>query len=390
MGERAYVEVPGPWAAVVDMTATAPARYYASLVDHALRYGMPARRFGRVGAALAAYGIGGQRAARVLGLLPRTTRPDLEGLRVALASEWQRLAERSSRLSAAPPDLTLLALRRSSATIVFAFAMDAPDPVPLVVLKRPVRDHDGVRAEVRALERAVPAGIAPRYLGPLRSAEVQEGLPGAPLAVERIPVDAAAGSAPTAELRQLWRALSTLAERTSVPEPADELVGSMTRAAGHPEIGRVARQRIHRAATALAGLEASVLRHGDASPHNVLCADGAFSGLVDWESARWRGVPGLDTLNSAMAYFEHGMGRVEWSGRLAAAAFRAAWDRAPLFAEARAAAREAARSAEMTDVQLDNLEVAFFARRLARRIEGVWTASGPSSVAAMLEHVCAA
>jgi hypothetical protein len=112
--------------------------------------------------------------------------------------------------------------------------------------------------------------------------------------------------------------------------------------------------------------------------------------LVDWELAQARGVPGFDILNFAVAYLEHSLGLKRWSEHAALESFKAAWDSSTFMKGARESARAAAAAIEVPDGHQDSLEVAFFARRLGRRLArpgGYGT--GPETAAKMLEHVCA-
>jgi hypothetical protein len=111
---------------------------------------------------------------------------------------------------------------------------------------------------------------------------------------------------------------------------------------------------------------------------------------VDWERSTQRGVPGFDLLNFAVAYLEHSLGLRRWSEAISLTAFRTGWDASGFMAGARAGARAAAAAAEIPDRFHDSIEVAFFARRLGRRLADPKPyATGPRTAAAMLEHVCA-
>jgi len=94
--------------------------------------------------------------------------------------------------------------------------------------------------------------------------------------------------------------------------------------------------------------------------------------------------------HAAVALLEHGVGLRRWSETAVTDAFRTAWNSAPLFIGARRAAREAAEAAGVPNAFVDSLEIAFFARRLGRRITGAaGHGLGRQAAADMLAVACA-
>jgi hypothetical protein len=89
-------------------------------------------------------------------------------------------------------------------------------------------------------------------------------------------------------------------------------------------------------------------------------------------------------------YVEFGLGLVRWSPDQRVRGFEAAWTTSSFCAHARRAARAAAGAAGVPDAKLDSLELAFFGRRLGRRLLGPTTdAADPVVAARMLQVVCA-
>ncbi len=135
-------------------------------------------------------------------------------------------------------------------------------------------------------------------------------------------------------------------------------------------------------------LDAVSLQHRDLSAQNWLVDGSSFVGIVDWETADLGGVPGHDALQAAVALLEHGVALRRWSQDEVVRTFRQAWPDEPIFSLARTWHRECVRAATGSDRLADPLVIAFFARRLGRRISG----GGPetlsvSTLAAMLEVV---
>ncbi len=121
MGTRRYLHLSYPWNAFWDSRSAPPARFYAALMNQALRHNMPAKRFGRIGAKIIVHGVPTGGLTAVSRIRPRRAQADLDGLLDDVASAWPALAERSVRLPPSPPELSALALARSAAQTVFIF-----------------------------------------------------------------------------------------------------------------------------------------------------------------------------------------------------------------------------------------------------------------------------
>lgn len=366
-GAKAMIGLESPW----------PARLYARLAAQALRHGLPARRGGRLLAATARLGLPRPVVAALGRRFPRRHRPDLDDLLAEIETAWPLLVERSSRLPSEPSPLSALALQRAASLTVFVLGNGER---PLLVAKLPGKKKL-LEAERAALERAAPVEIAPRYLGEVGGAYVQEGLPGNALPIprlERLHWDG--------RLSQLAGSLARLAAATVQAEPPEELAVpvelALTRLDGPAGLALEAAWRdVQR-------VEVSVLQHGDTSAQNCLFADGHFSGLVDWERADGRGVPGFDVWNAALALLEHSVGLSRWSQERVLAGFRdhwlGAWGRS-----AREAAAESTSAAGVPESLLGALETVFFARRLGRRLARPEAyATTPETAAQMLELIC--
>ena len=388
MSARRYVQVGYPWAATFEPGATGPVAYLGSLIRQTLRYGMPARRYGPVGAWTITHALPKGVIETALRARRRRERPEIDGLLDEVKSGWSGLAERSARLPDRPPEgMTALVLQRRSAETVFVFG---EGPAPLIVCKTP---HDGAETaelEERALTEALPAAVAPRPLGRLGSAFVQEALPGAPLEVDRITPDNAAKLPWRSEHGLLAQGLLRLAETTVRTGPPQELRRGLTDALDDADLPRTTLDLARAALSDLELFQIAVLRHGDTSAQNCLFDNGSFTGLVDWEIARSRGAPAFDILNAAVALIDHGVGLVRWSEERAVRCFEEAWRNSDFFEGARSAARAATLVTGATDADYERLEVAFFARRLASRVASPSSyATGPKAAARMLELACA-
>lgn len=383
MSDRRWVSTSFPRRAALDAARPEPADYLAGQLRQALRHGMPAARRG--GALLAWVGRRGLPTppiAAVLRRLPSRPQPELDAVLGGVERAWPELAARSDRLPAAPPWLTALAVQRSAAWTVFVFG---GGPHPLLVVKQPGGSGKGVAAEAAALRAVEPAGVAPRALGEVSGAAVQEGLPGVPLLVEPVTPDRAAGLTRSAALDELAAALARLATVTA--HRADlgaQLHDPVDRALAAGVLSSAAQQRVTAARAALAGLDLSVLQHGDLSAQNWLADGSRFVGLVDWETAVPDGVPGFDVLHAASSLLEHGVGLVRWSEARVEASFASAWESSARMAGAREGFREAASAGGVPEALLDPLELAFFARRLGRRLAspgGYLVGVGPTAAA---------
>jgi hypothetical protein len=385
MSSRSYVRVRYPWEATFDSRATGPSGYYSSLINQALRYGMPAKGYGYVGARFAERGVPAGLLTRLWRLLPRVSSPEIDRLLARVRERWSELATTSTRLPTRCGTLSALALSRSSGRTIFVFDHDG---TPLIVCKIPLGDAAAIDNEARSLERAKDAVIAPTFLGRVDEARVQEALPGAPLLPPPVHPEEAHSLKWPRELREMADALTRLAGRTAHAAVPEELSGPAQTALESATLPPGLRRSLAACIADLKKNPVAVLRHGDTSAHNCLTEQGRFVGLVDWEWSRVDGAPGFDTLNAAIAYLEHGVGRLKWSDRRALDALRAAW-RAQFFTDCRTAARNTAAAAGVGDGQFEKLERILFLRRLgARMISPQRFATGPESALAMLEFVC--
>lgn len=366
-GARIAIDLDSPW----------PARFAAAVIDQALRYGLPARRRG--GPLLALLGRAGlpRRAlAQALRRFPRRPRPDLDRL----------LEDLGPFLPVAPSDLSVLALRRSSATTIFVFA---DGPQPLLVVKVPGA-RERLQNEADALTRAAPVGVAPRFLGRLGNAFVQEALPGEPLLVEPLTPACSRRLVWSAHHTELAAALTRLASATSARDVPTEFREPLDAALSVAGLSASARRAAAAAWSDVSRVDIAVLRHRDTSPQNCLFEGERLSGLVDWENAYATGAPGFDVWNAALAFVEHGVGLVRWSEERALSAFTIVWEQSAFGREARLAGRQSAAAAGVPDGMLDALEVSFFARRLLGRVSHPDRfATGPVTAASMLEFACA-
>lgn len=389
MRDGQYAHVPSASGArmAIDLASPWPARFCAAVIDQALRYGLPARRRG--GTLLALLGRAGlprRPLAEALRRFPKRRRPDVDRALADLGPEWPRLAAACERLPAETPELTALALERASATTVFVFA-DAPQP--LLVLKIPGA-RDRLQNEADALERAAAVGVAPRFLGQVGEAFVQEALSGEPLRVEPLTPARSRGLAWSPGHEELAGALTRLASATTVRERPSEFDEPLDVALGSARLSAAASRAAAAAWSDVSKHDVAVLRHRDTSPQNCLFDGEQLTGLVDWEIAYPTGAPGFDVWNAAIAFIEHGVGLVRWSEERAREAFAGAWGESTFGRDARLAGRRAAAAAGVPDSMLDSLEVSFFARRLLGRVSHPDRfATGPVTAASMLEFACA-
>ncbi len=389
MRPAGYVEVPYPWRAAIGVRSPHPASFYMALVGQTLNYRMPAsRRFGPLLAFAGRRGLPERPLSRVVRSLPRRERADLDELGRSLGRAWPRLSAESSSLPAEAPELTLLALQRSAALTVFAFGGSG---APLLVAKLPRGSGAAADTEAEALAEALPTGLAPRPLGTVDGARVQEAIAGAPMRVAALtPARARALGWPDS-LRQVTDGLNALAAATVKHEPpAETAARSLEVALAHGRLSTRAEKLLRAAWADIDRLDRAVLRHGDSAAQNCLFADGRLSGLVDWEKAKPRGMPAFDVLNAAVAYLDFGVGLACWSQELVTETFEAAWCGSEFGNRARAGAQEALAAADVGEALLEPLEVAFFGSRLGRRLarpEEYLTS--PATAARHLELVCA-
>ncbi len=389
MARARYIHVSRPWQAVIDPRASGPAAHYAALVNQGLREGLPAARpAGAVWAAVARRGLPERVLARAVGRFPRVTDPELDRLGTALGRRWPAFAELAPGLPGeAPPTLALLALERSAGRVVFAFGSD---PAPLLVVKIAHAGHRGAEREAAALAEAAGLEIAPRDLGELDGARVQEALPGRTLRVAPLRSARAASAAWPDALEQLTGSLARLAAATRKHERAEELDLPVELALAPGVLGDPARRRLSVAWERLKGLYTAVLRHGDTSAQNCIFLDGRLRGLVDWEDAWPLAAPGFDALNAALAYQEHGLGLVRWSPGAVVEAFHASWPDSPFWSAGREAGVAAARAGGVPEDLLGDLLVAFFGHRVIERLQepGVQPTTA-ATTARILDIVCA-
>lgn len=376
-----FVEVTRPSQALVDVSARAPGHYHVALVDALLRCSVPAAgHLGPLRCTVVRRGLLRVPMAARLRVLPRRHRPDLETVGSQLVQQWGALAGRSTRLPERLDDVSMLCLPRSLGWLLFAFGDGAH---PIVVCKVPGDDDPRADEEAAVLRSLEQLPFVPTYLGTVGNGRVQSALPGLPLHFEPLRL---AGASEAAWGPQLSQATAILAELgtatlsrdrtvalTSLSPEAEELVS--------PAVASLAAGAIERLRLA----RVSVIVHGDASPQNLLVSGGTVTGLVDWELAR-PGLPGTDVLNLVQSVFEQRLGLRRWKEEEIARAFDAAWDHAPLFTNAR---RAVTYSAEQSGLSVRDLEIAFFVRRLQRRVDRPdrYVVS-PALAARMLERAC--
>lgn len=388
-GTRRYAHVRYPWRAALDATAPGPGAFYASLLGNGLRSGR--RTLG---------GLGGlwRIAARhpppeslltgVLRRLPLSPRPDVDRLLGEVRSSWDVLARRSEHLPPEPVQLSALALLRSAGLTVFVFGESER---PLLVLKVPSDRGRGPSVEASALREAGPAGVAPRALGMVGAAYVQEAIPGRPLPLEAVEPGSAAELRWSEHHRELTRGLARLAETTAKRGFAEELRQPVEAALAQATLSARCRRVLTAAWRDVARLDVAVLRHHDTSAENCLFADGRLSGIIDWEHAETCGAPGVDVLNTAISYMELGVGLSRWSERRAVEALRASWGASEFWREARAAVRSTAVAGGAPESASEALEVVFFGLRIGERLAAprVVHPTGLVTAAEQLEIVCA-
>lgn len=386
-----YVHVPRPWKATFDVSSPLPARFYVTIISEALRYGMPSRRRGGRALSLVARrgALPKSLIARSLLSLRTTEEPEIDRLVGIVRRRWSTLTALTDRLPVSPPQLHALALHRSIGLTVFLFgAGDAP----LLVLKVPTVQDERMDVETRALKEAEPASVAPRSLGSVDEAYLQEGIEGSPLEVQPLGPEDASALRWTERHHELSLALARLGERTAKRGSAVELGDDRIDALRDDLCLSQATRRIASAAWHEARrLNVAVLRHVDTSAQNCLFSrSGAFAALVDWESARSFGAPTWDVWNSAISYLEHSVGLKRWSGERVAETFRASYEGSQFWIGARSAASAAAEAALVPAELVEPLEVAFHASRLGRLLADPQAfATGVPAARRMLEIVCA-
>lgn len=387
MTARRYVQITYPWHATIDMSSPEPALFLGQLFQQTLRFGNPGfRRFGALRSAIARADLPPAWFVSWLVRKGSATDSELGALEIDVREAWPSLRQSSRALPELPRRLSLLELRRAAARTVFVFGDQAR---PLVVLKIP-GDAERVDREAAALRAVAAAAIAPRFLGQISEARVQEGLSGRPLRVEGVAANAAAGAGPSEAHVSLAAALERLASTTATPGQPEELNREgIEQALDRSSLTTRTRDLARAAARSIDRVEIAVVKHGDTSAQNCLFEDDRLVGLVDWETARLRGAPGFDAWNASLALFEHGLGLRKSTEESIRTAFRSAWGHSPYFHFWRAAARDNARAGGVAEDLLDPLEICFFARRLEHRLERpTGFATGAETAAHMLETVC--
>ena len=272
----------------------------------------------------------------------------------------------SDRLPAAVPPLSALVVQRRSGRYVFVLGGSRH---PLLLLK-PGRPGGaaGPRGRRPRRGRAAPAS-RPRRLPSVAGMSVRRACPGRPLWV-------LAPGRPgwSAGLRRGVRRPRSRARpgRRADGRPGRPRPGPLPRRGLGPASRRRAPPRSLGAARRdLRGLDAVSLQHRDLSRAEL-------AGRRRRRSSGWwtgrpphlGGVPGHDALQAAVALLEHGVALRRWSQDDVVRTFREAWHDEPLFVRARTWHRECVRAATGSERLADPLVVAFFARRLGRRISG--------------------
>lgn len=348
---------------------------------------MPARRYGSSGAWFVRHGMfPPPYSGSVLRLLPARGNEELDDLKRAITDAWARFAERAPRLPPSPPELGVLALRRSAALTVFLFG---DDPAPLLVCKLPRRGSPGVEHEATALQEAEEARIAPLYLGEVGGARVQEALPGEPLRLDPLLPSDVASLEWDPRLETLGESLLRLARTTAKEASPKRDLDPTQRLLEGASLGRRCRVAVEDALSKLAGSARSILTHRDTSPQNCLFVGRELQGLVDWELAESEGLPGHDVWNAALAYTEQSIGLLKWSEGRALEAFEKSWSHSAFYGRAREIGAEVVVAAGYDPEDAHRMEIRFFARRLARRMTKPGNyATGVETAAKMLTLVC--
>jgi hypothetical protein len=389
MTSTRYIHIRYPWQAAISRNSRVPSRYFLDLLDHAHRNRLPADRSPRALHSFVARNhlLRGPFAA-ALRLMRGKSRDDLDRLVRALDERWSEILERSREVGASLPEhpgmLSVLVLERRAARTVFVFGRDSH---PILVLKFPRASHDGVNREADALRRAEGLGIAPRFLGWVEGAAVQEALRGEVLPVK--PVGDPAALTEPVEHRDVARQLNRMATATATESRPDGLAGPPLEAVLESDLlGPRIRERVREAFNELSSLHICVLKHTDVSPMNCIVDGERLVGFVDWEISSLSGMPTVDLLNAAVCYFEHCFGLTHWSRDELREAFSGAWHGSPYFRFWRRAVDDSVRSLQLP--AREHLEVLFFARRIGHRLaQPERFPYGPQTAADLLEVVCA-
>lgn len=355
-----FVESIYPRGALVQRGTPEPQQYLVSLVDHLQRCSLPAAaRFGPLRAAAVRRGVVAAAVREATRRRAPVERTDFDELLDGVRARWAELAAGARRLPPDAPELSLLCLRRSFGWLVFVFG-GRPDP--LLVCKLPNGDDSRVRAEVDRLAAVTGFHHAPRHLARVGAAYVQEAMPGQPLHLDPLRPQDAATAEWGGDLDDAAAVLATLGRATAGGE-------LRLPALGQAEDGLLRREVVDAVRAGRARLlaqDVSVVRHRDVGPQNVLATAGRVTGIVDWELSD-RGLPGVDLLQLLVSVFEQRLGLVAWDDDVAATAFRAAWGTAPLFVRGRERLRSVVETAGLPAALAQDVEVAFFAERLADR-----------------------
>lgn len=374
-----FAHPPLPRAPALTVDTPLPARFLADQLRRSLLQGDYGR--GRLAAATrrfaAALLADGDAALFLLRTPRRRARDDIDALLVEVARRWPDLRSNAHSLPTLPERFGALAVERSVGLTLFVFGSARH---PLVVVKAPRGASPGTQREVEALRRLHATRVAPRHLGSIGDATVQEGLRGSPL------VPQLSGTASAWPPAGVIEALADVARVTVESRPPRDDIPPMAVGLEESALSAGTRERARRAVERVSASPFAVLRHGDLSPQNVLVDP---VGLVDWEMAHHDGVPGFDVLHAAVSHLEAVVARGGRSPRRLLERFAREW-RGGFGDVVRAGVETSRRAAGVEDVPVDDTVIAFFTRRLGRRrADPQRYAIGRRVATAMLESVCA-
>lgn len=343
-------------------------RLAAERFQQGRRRGRMARTVGPVGARLLSRGD--RAASRRLRGRPQAT---LAALEDRLREAWADLPAACQGLGGGRSPSGILLLERERSTLAFVFT---DGPHPSLVAKR-AQQEDGLAKETQALRRLLPAGVAPQPCGVVDGWYLQTFVDGRPL-----PVRAVTAPWPTERLADVTRRAALATAATDPPQDGTDDITAVLRDPPTRVIG----EAVTRAWEAIAGLQTSVLRHGDLSPQNLLECAGGVS-MVDWETAVPRGWPTFDLLHALVSYAEEALGGRAVGEDAVARGFSQQWR------GGRRHEVDHALHAEVTALGLSPslcgaLEVCFFARRYGRRMGRVGDGLQPGLSRRMLEDRC--
>lgn len=369
-----YVKTFSPWKTTIDTHTRHPADYLARLVDESLRLRMPTS--GKK-----------QHLHRILARtgMPRFVFSTRRWIGSRQDPELDELRRELARSGFGPEgDTSLLVIHKKKSRLIFGFG-DAPEPC--YVAKVPLDEVDAIDNEVQILKELDGTGIAPRFLGSAGGARVQEAIHGNHIDIDPITTETAGlvtWPQPLARLASTLESLGEITAQDGSPDRALELIEAGLQGAPARDADTLAT-----AAESIRRSGRSVLQHGDLSPQNYLLDSRGSVGLVDWELADRHGMAGFDILNAALAVFELGVGKSQWSVSAAVGCFRKAWADSEFWHSARAAVEDCATAAGMGADGSQHIPVAFFARRLGRRLTRPDVSPDETRLAAeMLSVVC--